>query len=615
MGTPHGHHSPLVGVELPLEPWQPRPWQAVLVGALVSAVAFAGSQVAVPERHFPALLMLAGFSVGLLLRVRWQSWPWLMGSIAVLGFAGGSMAYGFSVTASAVWALAMSVQSVATAALLRWRKVTMDRARDPLWTFAIAAVVVAVVAFLTVTTPPMQEFGVSQDAWADWWGTSVLAIVLVIPPFLLVGRAAWPRGRLAFNATAWSAIAILGAVSVFAGWVDPYLDVWVWIMVGAPLLVLFAVRYGTLFAFVLLLVLVRLATGFTQADLGPLQTLAFATEGHAIRSVQAVFILLAVCVQAVSLWVVHALGYERRLARQQALFDAVIEGSPVPTVLLDGPDGSTVLLANRAFREDFLADEKDLSFLEIFPDDEKGAVRRLLDSVDTVDQTEAHGEFTAKDPVAGTRLVMIRVAAVVARGRNHDGSANQDATRVIQLEDITDVRLREGRLHHAATTDPLTGLANRRRLMHVLGASLPRVDAQHLLGLAYIDLDGFKSVNDRFSHATGDRLLCEVAACLLDTVRPIDLVARLGGDEFVVVSPGLPDEAAGEELGRRIVRRLGRCGSSTVGVSASVGVCVTDDSGIEPEELLRLADRQMYRAKAAGSGVRVSHVESAQGGG
>ena len=86
---------------------------------------------------------------------------------------------------------------------------------------------------------------------------------------------------------------------------------------------------------------------------------------------QAVFILLAVCVQAVSLWVVHALGYERRLARQQALFDAVIEGSPVPTVLLDGPDGSTVLLANRAFREDFLADEKDLSFLEIFPDDEK----------------------------------------------------------------------------------------------------------------------------------------------------------------------------------------------------------------------------------------------------
>ena len=63
-----------------------------------------------PERHFPALLMLAGFSVGLLLRVRWQSWPWLMGSIAVLGFAGGSMAHGFSVTASAVWALAMSVQ-------------------------------------------------------------------------------------------------------------------------------------------------------------------------------------------------------------------------------------------------------------------------------------------------------------------------------------------------------------------------------------------------------------------------------------------------------------------------------------------------------------------------
>ena len=208
-----------------------------------------------------------------------------------------------------------------------------------------------------------------------------------------------------------------------------------------------------------------------------------------------------------------------------------------------------------AFRGDFLADEKDLSFLEIFPTTKKGAVRRLLDSVDTVDQTEAHGEFTAKDPVAGTRLVMIRVAAVVARGRNHDGSANQDATRVIQLEDITDVRLREGRLHHAATTDPLTGLANRRRLMHVLGASLPRVDAQHLLGLAYIDLDGFKSVNDRFSHATGDRLLCEGGRMPAGHRPPIDLVARLGGDEFVVVSPGLPDRSGRRELGRRIVRR------------------------------------------------------------
>ena len=110
------------------------------------------------------------------------------------------------------------------------------------------------------------------------------------------------------------------------------------------------------------------------------------------------------------------------------------------------------------------------------------------------------------------------------------------------------------------------------------------VDAQHLLGLAYIDLDGFKSVNDRFSHATGDRLLCEVAACLLDTVRPIDLVARLGGDEFVVVSPGCcQTKRPARNSGRRIVRRLGRCGSSTVGVSASVGVCVTDDSGIEPE--------------------------------
>ena len=96
MAKPGGYLPPPLIAESPLRPWQLSRRQAVFVGALVSALGFVGSQVAVTQRHFPALLLLAGLTVGLLLRLHWQAWPWLMGAIAVLGFAGGALAFGFS---------------------------------------------------------------------------------------------------------------------------------------------------------------------------------------------------------------------------------------------------------------------------------------------------------------------------------------------------------------------------------------------------------------------------------------------------------------------------------------------------------------------------------------
>ena len=109
----------------------------------------------------------------------------------------------------------------------------MDRAWDPLWTFAIAAVVVAVVAFLTVTTPPMQEFGVSQMP-GPTGGERVLAIVLVIPPFLLVGSSCLAPGQARIQRNCLVRDRHPWCRQCVRWLVDPYLDVWVWIMVGAP---------------------------------------------------------------------------------------------------------------------------------------------------------------------------------------------------------------------------------------------------------------------------------------------------------------------------------------------------------------------------------------------
>jgi diguanylate cyclase (GGDEF)-like protein/PAS domain S-box-containing protein len=160
-----------------------------------------------------------------------------------------------------------------------------------------------------------------------------------------------------------------------------------------------------------------------------------------------------------------------------------------------------------------------------------------------------------------------------------------------------------------ATTDPLTGLANRalleERLQH---AAMGRDRSGRTIALLIIDLDHFKPVNDAYGHAAGDAMLIEVATRLRTTVRGGDLVARVGGDEFVVLCPdiGGSDEAA--DLADRLVRVLGVDiqvpeAEAPLGVGASIGVVVTGSSGALPSAaLMREADHRMYAAKHAGGG-------------
>jgi diguanylate cyclase (GGDEF)-like protein len=151
--------------------------------------------------------------------------------------------------------------------------------------------------------------------------------------------------------------------------------------------------------------------------------------------------------------------------------------------------------------------------------------------------------------------------------------------------------------------DPLTELANRAMFNDVLNRQLER-HRQQLSSLAvlFIDLDGFKAVNDGLGHAAGDALLVEVARRMRLTVRPQDLPARLGGDEFAVVVDGVvsPDEA--RRLAERLLAALSEpvvIAGRRIGVTASIGV-VAAQPGVPVDDLLRRADMAMYRAKAAG---------------
>ncbi|MEA3055701.1 MAG: diguanylate cyclase, partial [Actinomycetota bacterium] len=162
-------------------------------------------------------------------------------------------------------------------------------------------------------------------------------------------------------------------------------------------------------------------------------------------------------------------------------------------------------------------------------------------------------------------------------------------------------------LRHQAMHDPLTGLPNRVLALDRANQLLVRARRDRTLAAAlFLDLDGFKAVNDLFGHHAGDALLRAVAARLQSSLRESETIARLGGDEFVVLADG----AATDVLADRILAvmaepfDLGETTRAPVNVGVSIGIATGDQ--IDADELLRRADVAMYRAKACGRGTHVT---------
>lgn len=150
-----------------------------------------------------------------------------------------------------------------------------------------------------------------------------------------------------------------------------------------------------------------------------------------------------------------------------------------------------------------------------------------------------------------------------------------------------------GRLREQASTDPLTGLPNRRGWEPSLERELARVRRRGTpLCVAVVDLDNFKALNDEQGHLAGDRLLKEVAATWLGLLRDSDVLARYGGDEFGIILPDCYPHKAQE-----IVDRL--CDASVGGATCSAGIAAAEGD-VSSSELIGRADRALYQAKAAG---------------
>ncbi|MEU0073590.1 EAL domain-containing protein [Streptomyces sp. NPDC006332] len=285
------------------------------------------------------------------------------------------------------------------------------------------------------------------------------------------------------------------------------------------------------------------------------------------------------------------------LHASEARFRAVFEGAAIGIGIAD-LDGQ-VLQVNGALLRMFGLSDQALRSRRVqdwtHPDDGP-QIWRLYDELVRGRREHYHVEKAFYRPDGTVLWTNLTVSLL----RDADGNPQY---QLALMEDTTERRLLNLRLRYEATHDALTGLPNRTFFFERLEKALGAGPGQRF-GLCYLDLDGFKTINDSLGHAAGDRLLVEIADRLQScATAPGEMVARLGGDEFVALTTGPETEREVDELAARIMNALlapvGIDGRELT-VRGSIGVVEGPAGEHSPAEVLRSADITMYRAKSAG---------------
>jgi diguanylate cyclase (GGDEF)-like protein len=201
--------------------------------------------------------------------------------------------------------------------------------------------------------------------------------------------------------------------------------------------------------------------------------------------------------------------------------------------------------------------------------------------------------------------------SIVARGRPLASRSAADPKQEVSLlraansrlrREVASLKEREAQAQRLADRDGLTGLYNRRRMLELLQSTIAEAKSLgHCVGLLFIDLNGFKAINDEYGHIAGDSILTTAALRIAARVRVEDFVCRYGGDEFVVILPNVPHAAALTRVADNIRERMALphwIEGREQHLSAAVGESLYPRDGDDAAQLLNRADQDMYRLKA-----------------
>ena len=293
---------------------------------------------------------------------------------------------------------------------------------------------------------------------------------------------------------------------------------------------------------------------------------------------------------------------EQVLRDSEARFRTVVETSPMPMLICSPPPESVVLMMNQRFVEMFGYTIDTVSDIETwwplaYPDPayRQEVQTRWAAAIDEMVAIGAHSikpvcaEVSCKD--GSKRYIEIHMTVEVDRA-------------LVIFNDLSEHHSHAQELDRLAHYDTLTGVANRALLGDRLHQAIAQTQrSSELLAVCYLDLDGFKPINDHYGHEAGDQMLVEIAKRLGHCLRGSDTLGRLGGDEFVILLLGLERIEECEAALQRILEAIKQpvcLAGNTVSVSASIGVSLYPLDHADPDTLLRHADQAMYEAKHAG---------------
>lgn len=468
---------------------------------------------------------------------------------------------------------------------------------------------VAVGSVVAATVVAAGHRGVSfPDAAQTWFVADAVGMIVVAPMLMFLPDHRAARARLARggrSARPWLEVAaVLLGLTLEIAYVFGQRGFRPLAFLVLPALIAAGLWLGRLATAWLVGATAVVCTLLTLDGRGPFGSLAQSTSSQTLQIFIATTALAAL---TLAIAVEDGRRANRHLSEQEQLFRRNFDDALVGMIVLDhDPNGSSrIVRANTSARlalqlpgGALMRNGVDLTWAELLPPDEQPQIAEVLTEIAQGQRETWQGEV---EHVVGQERRWLDVSLATMK------SDAEDDTRhlTLQLVDVTARKVAEAALTEMAMHDSLTGLPNRTLLLDRLSLALAAASRHgHRVGVLFLDLDDFKTINDALGHHVGDVVLQEIARRLSEAVRPGDTVSRMGGDEFIVLCPDLPDIAAAQIVADRILSALTEpvlVGDRSWSVEVSVGIALAEH-GDSADTVLREADSAMYAAKRKGKG-------------